>query len=257
MYCPNCGQQQSDNAKFCNNCGSAIQFTPTPPSATQSRNAQSVPYAIPIQKPSSMQNVPVNQQPPVQPALKRRKAWYQRWWIWVIVGVVITSLGASFGRRSDGSTLFSESKNVPIPTSSTAKATEPKSVYTAGESFDDDGLIIKFVSSEYYDYPADAAPDQGFDVIKADFELFNNSSFTRNFGEKFFKCYADNKPVDIWYSYDDDMHRFAYNNELSVNREFKGCLYFEVPDNALTIEIEYQPVGGFFSDPKPIIFKVK
>ena len=31
MYCPNCGQQQPDNAIFCNNCGKPLQATPTAP----------------------------------------------------------------------------------------------------------------------------------------------------------------------------------------------------------------------------------
>lgn len=111
MYCPNCGQQLPDSTKFCINCGKALQIVQKQPTS----NYQPVVTATPVAPP------PINQVP-VQPMPTRRKPWYKRWWIWVIVGVVITGLGASFGRRSDGSTLFSESKNVPIAT--TASATE-------------------------------------------------------------------------------------------------------------------------------------
>ena len=45
MYCPNCGQQQPDDTKFCSNCGADLQAvkqesnpTPTPVAENQNQN---------------------------------------------------------------------------------------------------------------------------------------------------------------------------------------------------------------------------
>ena len=154
--------------------------------------------------------------------------------------------------------MFEASKQIET----TAKPTEPETTertdpYKAGETYNDKGLDVRFVSAEDYDFSADSAPDNGYKVVTAYFEIKNNDSVSRQFGEKYFKCYADNKPADIWYTYDDVPTRFAYNDELSPGREYKGYLNFEVPESALTVEIEYQPLGGLFGDPQPVVFKVK
>lgn len=79
MYCSNCGQQQPDDSKFCNNCGKVLQAQQPP---IQNQPAVT---ATPVSPP------PINQIP-VQPAPKRRKPWYKRWWIWVIIGFFGTAV---------------------------------------------------------------------------------------------------------------------------------------------------------------------
>ena len=203
MKCVRCNQENAPGAKFCNSCG----------------------YPLPTQEPI-VQNPPQitiqNSVADVPP----KKPWYKKWWIWLIIAVVISViLGLVFGRREDGTSMF----EMPLQVETTAKPTEPAErtePYTVGETYSDDGLEITFVSSGDYNYPDNAAPDKGFKVIEVGLKLKNNDSISRTFGEKYFKCYDDNKPVDIWYSYDEGMHRFSFKDELSPGREFEGFFVF-------------------------------
>lgn len=124
MYCPNCGQQQPDNTKFCNNCGADLQAVkqapnPTPAPAAENQNPAPQPVQQPIQPPT---------QQPAQP--KPKKPWYKKWWIWVIVGVVVVGvIGGAFGEKTDGSKDSSGSSSSVSSASSGAekeKATEAK-----------------------------------------------------------------------------------------------------------------------------------
>lgn len=58
MNCPKCNFQNKENSKFCEQCGCPL---PT-------------------------QN-PIPPVPPVPPEPKRKKPWYTRWWIWVLMGI--------------------------------------------------------------------------------------------------------------------------------------------------------------------------
>ena len=104
MYCPNCGQQQHDESKFCSNCGAnlqAVKQEPNPAPAepvAENQNPASQPVQSPIQQ---------SAQQPVQSKAKR--PWYKKWWIWVLIGIgtlilfsIIVSAGSS-SRRSGSS----------------------------------------------------------------------------------------------------------------------------------------------------------
>ena len=155
MYCPNCGQQQPDNAKFCNNCGADLQAVkqepnPTPAApAAENQNPTPQPVQQPIQPPT---------QQPAQP--KPKKPWYKKWWIWVIVGVVVVGvIGGAFGEKTDGSKDSSGSSSSVSSASSGAekeKATEAKEEKTeAPEPATEDPETVKkeFIDScETVDY---------------------------------------------------------------------------------------------------------
>ncbi len=110
MYCPNCGQQLPDSTKFCINCGKALQIVQKQPTS----NYQPVVTATPVAPP------PINQIP-VQPMPTRRKPWYKRWWIWVILGVVSLAFISYIGKTND----ISQSKSYNNQNSSiTSKPTD-------------------------------------------------------------------------------------------------------------------------------------
>ena len=73
MYCRFCGTEYNGN--FCPACG-----------------AQATPSAGPVQQ----NQIPVQQMGgmPVSPAPKVNKPFYQKWWFWVIIGVVVIGLFA-------------------------------------------------------------------------------------------------------------------------------------------------------------------
>ena len=152
MYCPNCGQQQPDESKFCNNCGAdlqAVKQEPNPTPAAENQNPAPQPVQQPIQPPT---------QQPAQP--KPKKPWYKKWWIWVIVGVVVVGvIGGAFGEKTDGSKDSSGSSSSVSSASSGAekeKATEAKEEKTdAPEPATEDPETVKkeFIDScETIDY---------------------------------------------------------------------------------------------------------
>lgn len=82
MFCPNCGKEQAEGTKFCSNCGATLQATP---------DTSQVPTPQP----------PVDAQVPAQP--KSKRAWYKKWWIWVLMGVgtiIFLSIIGNIGNRN-------------------------------------------------------------------------------------------------------------------------------------------------------------
>ncbi len=62
MKCPKCGLENNENNKFCQGCGTPLQQTPA---------------AAP--SPTEIQHQP-------------KKAWYKRWWVWLIIGLSVIML---------------------------------------------------------------------------------------------------------------------------------------------------------------------
>lgn len=70
MYCTNCGQQQPEGSKFCNNCGTTLQtiIPPTPPSPPIQNHQPPTPQSTqtPVQQSVPIQNTQIqNTQPEV------------------------------------------------------------------------------------------------------------------------------------------------------------------------------------------------
>ena len=155
MYCPNCGHQQPDDSKFCNNCGKELQAVnqapnPTPAPAAENQNPAPQPVQQPIQQPI---------QQPAQP--KPKKPWYKKWWIWVIVGVlVVGGIGGAFAEKTDGTKKSGGSTSSASSSASSVaekeKATEAKEEKTeAPEPATEDPEVVKkeFIDScETVDY---------------------------------------------------------------------------------------------------------
>ena len=79
-------------------------------------------------------------------------------------------------------------------------------------------------------------PKDGFKFIRAYFVLENTNSSSRYLGSYDFTCYADNAKADMSIFGDDTLDLGA---EVSSGRILQGYIYYEVPVNAQSIEIEY------------------
>ncbi len=79
-------------------------------------------------------------------------------------------------------------------------------------------------------------PKDGFKYIRAYFVLENTNSSSRYLGSYDFTCYADNAKADMSIFGDDTLDLGA---EVSSGRILQGYIYYEVPVNAQSIEIEY------------------
>lgn len=79
-------------------------------------------------------------------------------------------------------------------------------------------------------------PKEGYKFIRAYFVLENTNSSSRYLGSYDFTCYADNAKVDMSLYGDETLDLGA---EVSGGRTLQGYIYYEVPTNAESIEIEY------------------
>ncbi len=108
---------------------------------------------------------------------------------------------------------------------------------TIGSTLSAKGLNITLQKVE--DWNSDnmfVNPKDGFKFIRAYFVLENTNSSSRYLGSYDFTCYADNAKADMSIFGDDTLDLGA---EVSSGRVLQGYIYYEVPVNAQSIEIEY------------------
>ena len=245
MYCPNCGQQLPDSTKFCINCGKALQIVQKQPTS----NYQPVVTATPVAPP------PINQVP-VQPMPTRRKPWYKRWWIWVILGVVstliISAIGNTYGKKTKPSNTGTSS-SAAVSGNQNLVTNEPES-YSIGDSYEAKGLIITVDScEEYVNDNKYYQPKDGNIYIKVHITIENNSTSDKSVGTGLFECYADNAIIDREWLIGDDDDLTIYDS-ISPGRTVAGSLYYEVPKDS-SVELEFTP--SYLSNSKRVVYKIK
>ncbi len=151
----------------------------------------------------------------------------------IIAVILIFSLFA-IGSGSDKASVSSDSASDNSKTT-TQKADEPVKV-KVGETLTTNTLKITYKSSaddkgaEYF--PAAS----GNKIIKLTFEIENISSTDQIVSVYDFKCYSDDVASSAYYYGDDGLS----TTTLSAGRKATGNVYFEVPQNANSIDVEYE-----------------
>lgn len=110
--------------------------------------------------------------------------------------------------------------------------------YSVGEVFEDEYMRVKYESlnEKFTDYNEYATVKEGYKIVSASFD-FENVSDTNQLASYFrFNCYADGYDCSYFYSTEDS----TFSTDLSPNKKTKGTVYFEVPENAKEIFIEYE-----------------
>ncbi len=151
----------------------------------------------------------------------------------IIAVILIFSLFA-IGSGSDKASVSSDSASDNNKTT-TQKADEPVKV-KVGETLTTNTLKITYKSSaddkgaEYF--PAAS----GNKIIKLTFEIENISSTDQIVSVYDFKCYSDDVASSAYYYGDNGLS----TTTLSAGRKATGNVYFEVPQNANSIDVEYE-----------------
>lgn len=151
----------------------------------------------------------------------------------IIAVILIFSLFA-IGSGSDKASVSADSASDNNKTT-TQKADEPVKV-KVGETLTTNTLKITYKSSaddkgaEYF--PAAS----GNKIIKLTFEIENISSTDQIVSVYDFKCYSDDVASSAYYYGDDGLS----TTTLSAGRKATGNVYFEVPQNANSIDVEYE-----------------
>ena len=105
----------------------------------------------------------------------------------------------------------------------------------AGESVESDKLNMTYLSCKK-DQSDNMfiTPKDGYHYITCEFEFENVSKSDLSVSAFSFDCYADGVSCDGAFFRDD-----AISGTMSPGRKSKGTVTFEVPDGAMTVEVEY------------------
>lgn len=168
---------------------------------------------------------------------KNKKPIYKKWWFWVIIIILLSVIGsAGSGNDSKVDTVQNSSSEKSSNVESTTK--QPvKTEYYVGDTIEDGNTKIVFMSSgEYAEDNTFMQPAEGKKYIYLQF-AFENISKTADTSVSIysFACYADGYAADMYYGGEDSL-----SATLSAGRGTTGYIYFEVPENAEEIEVEYE-----------------
>ncbi|MBQ7961667.1 MAG: DUF4352 domain-containing protein [Clostridia bacterium] len=204
MLCPNCKKEIAENTQICPGCGAQV-----------------------------------NPAPANTPTEKQKKPITKKWWFWVLIVVAILVVIGIFGSGSENNTDTSADNENVVQTDETttavAETTTVKTTFAVGESVADGNLKITYVSAEEWnDYSSYLSPKDGNKIIRLKFDFVNEGDVDAYLNS--FYCYADNQSAERYYGGDDEISVFT----LSAGRTTSGYIYFEVPENAENIEVEYE-----------------
>lgn len=134
-----------------------------------------------------------------------------------------------------------------------SQSTTAKDIVYVGESFECNGLKVTVNSADldftdYDDTYGWYTPNSGDKYIMASFTFENNSDSDKYVSLYDFDCYADNATCEQTYGLDDNDF---INTNLSRGRNVSFKVYFEVPKDAESIELEYET--DLWSDERVVI----
>lgn len=130
--------------------------------------------------------------------------------------------------------------------------TETSSLFHVGDILETEDLRISFISAAPY-IPDNQflQPKEGCEFWRFEFAFENISDSDQAISSVLsWECYADNMIVDQTWIGDEN----GLDGTLSPGRQAQGAIYFEIPTNAQSIELEYDV--NFWEEDK-IIFVAK
>lgn len=165
---------------------------------------------------------------------------------WIILGAVVLILAIFIITPSSSEPTVEELTGDDSSTGTSQVATKnikPGSVVT------NDEVKINYKSSntDFKSYSSYADVKKGYKVIEAVFDFENITSYDIVLDG--FECYADGAKCERFYSVED--YTDPWYESLSAGRKLTDIkIYFEVPNNAESIELEYE--ADFWSSEKYI-----
>lgn len=143
-----------------------------------------------------------------------------------------------------------DAAGTPTPEAADPEAPSPETstqtTFHVGDILTAEGLEIVYVASgEYVSDNQFLQPEEGNKYIYIELACKNTSDTDKNISSFDFECYADGYAADAYYGGND-----ALSATMSAGRTATGKVYFEVPKDAVEIEIEY--TYDLFSDEKAL-----
>ncbi len=197
---------------------------------------------------------------------KGKKSLFKKWWFWTIIAVIIISIASNSGGGESNSTNNTITNNSTIANTTTEEsnnqenttteatasdntsAATPDNIYNVGDIINANGLKITYVSAEKWESSnMFLQPEDGYVYIRLKVSAENTSSSDRYISSFEFECYADGRKESSSYVGDDTLE----GGTLSAGRKTDGYIYFTVPADAESIEVEYET--SFWTDKKAIL----
>ncbi len=106
-----------------------------------------------------------------------------------------------------------------------------------GDSATLDNIKVTFKDADlnFKNYEDYAYLPDGYSVLKADFEFENTGNSYEYITYYDFECFADKFSCDTFYYVDD----YYFSESLEPGEKLTASVYFEIPQNADSIELEY------------------
>lgn len=176
-------------------------------------------------------------------------------WIGIVfvVLVIISAVGSGGDKKETSTQTASSSKSKSdVAETNNAKQEEPeekeeqekqkeiKNKYNVGDTWENKTLRMIYTDSyEFTDYNQYNAPADGNKIVCAEFEFENIGKSDTTVMYTDFHGYADGYEVNQ--SYAPDGTGLDFSVKMSAGRKGTGKVAFEVPEDAIEIEIEFSP----------------
>ena len=184
-----------------------------------------------------MENLNSQVQPQTQYVVVKKKS-KAKWIIIAIIAVIIiAAMGSSGGSEDKEPTIEAIGGSSDVQNGETAKPSTDS--IKPGTSVTNDGITIIYKScdTDFKNYSKYADVKDGYKIIQAVFDFENNSDSDMVLDS--FYCYADGVKCESFYSVDD--YSSPTLESVSAGKKFLDArVYFEVPENAEKIELEYE-----------------
>ncbi len=188
---------------------------------------------------------------------KNKKPLFLRPWFIILAVIIVLAVLGGVGGKNSGhkkvatleqsqtnsyAALISEppSSNNEMNSSQQEEVSDvpaQKEAYQVGDIIEDGNVRIVYVSSGVYHTDNEfLLPKDGNHYIYLEFAFINEGKTDTTISFYNFEAYADGYNVEMFYGADEDL-----SASLSSGRSTTGKVYFEVPDDAENIEIEYTP----------------
>lgn len=126
-----------------------------------------------------------------------------------------------------------------IENNTTGLVTSSEIVVNYGETATVDNISITYLDLDidFEDYEEYAYIPDGYKVLKAEFEIENIGNSYEYVSYYYFDCFADNLSCDVFYYVDD----YYFSESLYPGEKISVSVYFEIPEDAKNIDIEFDP----------------
>lgn len=217
INCPECGREISEMAKSCPHCGCPIQ------KPTENKESSS--------KPKKTHNSENRNEKP-----KKKGSCLKIILIVLAALMVLIVLIGIIGGGEDKP--VAEKTGVMEQESEQTAEEESSNSFSVGDIVETDYMRITFVSADQYIEENEfMQPKEGYEYWRFEFNFENISDTDQSISSMLnWECYADDTMTDQTWIGDEN----GLDGTLSPGRNTQGSIYFEVPVDAESIEIEYE-----------------